>query len=129
MLWSAKIRSEQQKGMQALVEYGVADVHSVVPYLSCRPDRRESVPPKTACLVPRAEGKAAPDNGVSSSRDGRAREVLRLARRIGNREASDVRQMASDCIQDVLAMEVAKARPSGAPEKYLRAGPPNGRRK
>jgi hypothetical protein len=41
-----------------------------------------------------------------------------LVRRSGGREAGDVRQMAADCIQDILAVEVAQARPSATAEKY-----------
>ena len=69
------------------------------------------------------------DNGLISFRDGGAREVLRLARCAFDGEAGDVREMASYCVQDVLAMEVAQARPSSAAAKYPPTGPPDGTRK
>jgi hypothetical protein len=79
-LYSAKIRSERQEGTQTLVEYEVADVHPAVLFLSHWPGGRESFPSKTVGHVPRAQGKATPDNGLNSSRDGCASKVLRLAR-------------------------------------------------
>src|ERR1700722_8195184 len=39
--WSAKIRPERQEGTQAFVEYGVADVHPAVRFLSHCPGSRE----------------------------------------------------------------------------------------
>ena len=111
------------------VEYGVADVHPALLFLSCRPAGRESVPPETARLVPGTQGKATPNNCLISSGDGRAREVLRLARRAGDREAGNVRRMASDGVQDVLAMEVVQTRPSVATEKPPRTGLSDGPRK
>ena len=125
-LYSAKIRSERQEGTQTFVEYEVADVHPAVLFLSHWPGGRESFPSKTVGHVPRAQGKATPDNGLNSCRDGCASKVLRLARR---REARDIRQMASECLQDVLAMEVAQARTSGAAQRRPRAGSSDGPRK
>src|SRR5271170_5526480 len=72
-LWCAKIRSERPKSAQVPVEYGVADVHAAVPFLSCCPGGRKSVSPKTAGLVPGTQNEATPDNGLHSSRDDRAR--------------------------------------------------------
>jgi len=100
------------KGAQVPVEYGVADVHPAVLLLSRRPGGRESVPPETASLVPGTPDTATPDNSLLSPGDGRAREVLRLARRAGDREAGNVRRMATDRVQDVLAW---KSRKPGRP--------------
>jgi len=116
-LWPQKNRPERPKGAQVPVEYGVADVHSAVRCLSPRPGGRESGPPQTAGPVSGTRARATPDNGLVSPRDGRAREVLRVARRAGARATGNLCQMASGCAQDVLAREVAQAKPSGVTEK------------
>ena len=117
-----KFGTNDRKGAQVPVEYGAADIHRVVLFLSPRARGRESVPPKTASLVPGTQDETTPDSGLVSSGDGRVSEVLRLAQGTGDREAGDVRPMASDGIQDVLAMEVAQTRPSGATERAPRIG-------
>ena len=48
-----------------------------------------------------------------------------MARRAGDREAGNVRQMASDCVQAVLAMDVTQAGPPGFAEEYPCADSPD----
>lgn len=109
---SAKIRYEGLKGAQVPVEYELADFHPVILFLRCRPVGRESVPSKAVSLVPGTQSQARPNNGLISSRDGRARQVLQLVRRTGDREAGNVRRMASHGVQDVMRW---KSRRPGRP--------------
>ena len=66
-----------------------------------RPGGQESFPSKTVGHVSRAQGRAASDNCLISSRDGCASKVLRLARRACNCEARDIPQVASERVPRV----------------------------
>jgi hypothetical protein len=110
-------------------EYGVANVLPAVLFLPCRPDSRESVPPKTASLVPGTKTRPRPDDRLNSSRDGRPHEVLRLAQRTGDRQTGNVGRVSTNGVQEVLAMEAAPARPSGATEESPRPDLSDGSRR
>jgi hypothetical protein len=109
---------------QVPIEYGVADIHSVL-LRTCRPGGRESFPSETARFVPRTQDKAAPHHGIVSSGDGRGGKLFDW-RNARDREARQLHQMASDRVQDRLAMEIAQTRSSAASERSPRIGIPDG---
>src|ERR1019366_10165183 len=89
-------------------------------------NRRESVSAEAACRFQRTPSEATTNYERDSSCDDRTGAVLRLAGSFGDRQAGDVHQVASQCIPNVLAMEVAESGQTAASQESTRADPRDG---
>ena len=115
-LWCAKIRSAARYVPEVLVKCRLADDPPAVVFFPRNTRRGEPFSAKTTRAVSRTRGPtAANDRGLPPD-DGRTGAGVRLAQRARHREARDVAQMAPHGVSDVLALEVAPARPATLPK-------------
>jgi hypothetical protein len=113
----------RMESRQEIVESEVAHLVPVVLILSRGPDRREPLSSKAAGAVPGAQSETAENDAANPDGDGCASPILRLETRAGGGSAGDVRQMASNCLPDIMALEVVQRWPSAFAEESQRTDP------
>lgn len=125
IILSEPLKTEPQSP-QILVAWTVADVQRTVLLISSRHSRREPLSSKATRSILGAQGKSATHHGSYPALHDRAGPLVRLARRPGDRKTRDVPQMASNCVSDVLALEIPQNGSSDAAEESERDCPRDG---